>query len=390
MTEWTTPDDIVGRLRRRWDRGEFLRARAHHAPFEVLDLPIRGPKVGELGERFDDVGAWVRLWHNARRQHPLTVIDKTVGGRRFGVTTLPARVRVDDLADLSRLLGTTRQIATHDRLLESAAWAPRVRDWVADKPHRALAHADDFAALMVALRWIVDNAGSGRRLREIDAPGIDTKFIESHHRILLELGALVVESDLMRPTEPGIAGRFGFATADTRIRFRMLDHDIDSPIAGFDDVEVRAVDLARTPLRVSTVYIVENLATYLSFPDVPDAAVLFGGGYAAVAIGALTWLRDKRIRYWGDLDTHGFAILDRVRVTIGHAESFLMDSDTLLAHRRSWGTEPHQVTRSLPRLTDAEAQTYQALVEATFGPSIRLEQERIPMAQAREVLGLDG
>ena len=33
----------------------------------------------------------------------------------------------------------------------------------------------------------------------------------------------------------------------------------------------------------------------------------------------------------GDIDTHGFAILDTLRARFDHVESFLMDRDTLMA-----------------------------------------------------------
>ncbi|MGV9710634.1 Wadjet anti-phage system protein JetD domain-containing protein [Gordonia sp. NPDC003424] len=379
MTECTTPSDVVATLRRRWDRGVFLAARAAGEEFVPVDLPIRGPKAGELGERFDDVRSWVAQWHKAAESMPWNVSTKTMGGRRFGVNALPARVLVASIDDLARILGATRQIRDFDTLLDTARVYPPIAEWVAAKPMRALGHRDEFVRLLSAVKWIADNAGSGRRLREIDVPGLDTKFIEQHHRILLDLTELVVDPDLVRPQEKSIAGRFGFATESTRVRFRLLDPDCPSPAPGFDDIEVRTMDLAATPLAVDRVYIVENLATYLSFPPTPRSAAIFGGGYAAAVIGALRWLRDREVYYWGDIDTHGFAILDRVRVTIPQARSMLMDTATLLAHRSLWGTEPSQVERPLPHLTPDEAVLYRELLDDAHGPRVRLEQERIPM-----------
>lgn len=377
---WTTPADVLTRLRRRWDRGDYLRARALGESFTPIDMAIRGPRPGELGERYDEVAAWARAWHDAARSPHLQVTTRTVGGKKFGVTTLPDRVVVDTVDHLARLLRTTDEITRHDGMLSAVADRPALHDWVATKPARALAHADDWPLIVAALRWIASNAGSGRRLREIDEPGVDTKFIETHQRILLELGALVVEPDLVTPSAKSIAGRFGFATGHLRVRFRLLDAQCRTPTPGFDDIEVRAEDLARSGLDVEQVIVVENLATYLSFPATPRSALIFGGGYAASVIGSLRWLRDREVLYWGDLDTHGFAILDRVRVTVPHARSILMDRATLLAHRERWVTEPSQVDRPLPHLTDDEASVYRDLVEDAFGPSVRLEQERIPMA----------
>jgi len=38
------------------------------------------------------------------------------------------------------------------------------------------------------------------------------------------------------------------------------------------------------------------------------------------------WLARSRILYWGDIDTHGFFILNRLRGIFPHAESFLMNA----------------------------------------------------------------
>lgn len=47
MTGWTTPADVTARLRRRWDRGDYLTAAARGDRFETVEVPISGP----LGRR---------------------------------------------------------------------------------------------------------------------------------------------------------------------------------------------------------------------------------------------------------------------------------------------------------------------------------------------------
>ncbi|WP_086857067.1 Wadjet anti-phage system protein JetD domain-containing protein [Amycolatopsis lexingtonensis] len=44
----------------------------------------------------------------------------------------------------------------------------------------------------------------------------------------------------------------------------------------------------------------------------------------------------KNLVYWGDIDTHGFAILNRVRRSFECTGSMLMDRATLLAHEGQW------------------------------------------------------
>ena len=68
---------------------------------------------------------------------------------------------------------------------------------------------------------------------------------------------------------------------------------------------------------------IENEITYLSV-DVPDdGVVLWGKGFEGDRIGRLPWLANVPVLYWGDLDTHGFAILDRMRAWLPQTESVL-------------------------------------------------------------------
>ncbi|WP_235912137.1 DUF2220 domain-containing protein [Ruania zhangjianzhongii] len=107
---------------------------------------------------------------------------------------------------------------------------------------------------------------------------------------------------------------------------------------------------------------------------------------AAGATSRLAVLADSPIRYWGDLDTHGFAILDRLRARLPRADSVLMDRDTLLAHRDRWGREPKPTHAALTRLREDEAALYADLVSDRFDAQVRLEQERIDWDWAIERL----
>jgi hypothetical protein len=83
------------------------------------------------------------------------------------------------------------------------------------------------------------------------------------------------------------------------------------------------------------------------------------------------------VHYWGDIDTHGFAILDQLRDHFEHTKSFLMDRSTLLAHEPLWGFEEHQIVRDLPKLTATETSLFDELRDNRIRKGLRLEQERI-------------
>ncbi|MEV6160087.1 DUF2220 domain-containing protein [Nonomuraea sp. NPDC052129] len=104
---------------------------------------------------------------------------------------------------------------------------------------------------------------------------------------------------------------------------------------------------------------------------------IFGSGYSVGVLESLPWLAYTELIFWGDIDTHGFAILDRLRSRYPHVISMLMDRDTLMDHQAHWTQEPSQVTQPLAHLTAAEAGLWHELRAHSHGPSIRLEQERI-------------
>ena len=137
---------------------------------------------------------------------------------------------------------------------------------------------------------------------------------------------------------------------------------------------------------MSRVFITENEINFLAFPRVKEAMVIFGAGYGVESLGRARWLEELRLCYWGDIDTHGFAILDALRARFGHVESFLMDRSTLLAFESLWGTEDSPIDRELPRLTAQERTLYDDLRGNHFGRHVRLEQERIGFGWVRDVL----
>lgn len=133
-------------------------------------------------------------------------------------------------------------------------------------------------------------------------------------------------------------------------------------------------------------FITENEVNFLAFPPVPGAVVVFGAGYGFEALGRARWLDGCALHYWGDIDTHGFAILDQLRSRFPHAGSFLMDRATLLAHEALWGEEPEPLVHELPRLTAAEQALYDDLRRDRLRPRLRLEQERVGFRWVQQAL----
>ena len=106
-----------------------------------------------------------------------------------------------------------------------------------------------------------------------------------------------------------------------------------------------------------------------------DVLVVCGKGFAAESLRDVDWIGHIPIVYWGDIDTHGFAILNMVRTFAPQTRSVMMDASTLHRYLDLCVDEPSPTNAQLPNLTDAETEALALLAED--GRHLRLEQERI-------------
>lgn len=377
MTAWTTPADVRQRLRRRWESGELLRRWGGGTAWEPLAFGLRGPTPGELAADLSAAQAWVAAWDRAGPH--LRLERRRIGGRLIGVNELPAKAWIDGYEQAWAALGVAAHADRFGRLLaDTRQVAPRLAEWALAYPLRLLDLAPAWSEIVATVLWVDRHADRHTYLRQVDVPGVDTKFIERHRPVLAALLDLQLDPRRIDDAFPRseFEARYSFRRRPTYLRLRSLDPD--RPLAGgYTELTARRDELAANPPGHEAVYIVENEITYLAFPPVPDAVALFGGGYAVSAVEPLRWLGQRRLTYSGDIDTHGFAILDRLRQHFPHARSLLMDRATLLAHESQWVREPKPTVARLNHLHPSEADLYRDLVEDALGASVRLEQERI-------------
>ena len=138
---WTTRADVVQTLRRRWERGDFPAALAQGQTVVPLTLSLRGPTARDVADRFGEVQEWVRSWE-AQAPPGIRLEYEPVGGRLVGVNRVPARACVDDVRQLWRLLGVTRQVETLSMLLGVVREGyPQLEPWARAHPRELLMSA---------------------------------------------------------------------------------------------------------------------------------------------------------------------------------------------------------------------------------------------------------
>jgi hypothetical protein len=367
----------------------LLRAVVSEATPWPLRLTLKAPSAADLSHRFEAVRDWAR----AVADTPHVGLEWREWNHRVqGAQRLPAAVWVESLQDALAFIGKVRQAQRFDLLWQQTAAAqPALLAWMARRPLQALDLADRWDRLLAVVAWLQAHPRPGVYLRQVDATGVESKFIEAHRSVLTELLDLAMRPEDVDTGASGtaqFARRFGFLDKPARIRFRLLDPMLPSlpGCQGLPDLTLDAAAFAMLALPIERVFVTENETNFLAFPEALRAIVVFGAGYGWEALARATWLHRCRLHYWGDIDTHGFAILDQLRGHFPHATSFLMDGATLLTHRLQWGVEPEPARHDLSRLTNEEAAVYDDLRFDRHQPRLRLEQERVGFGWLRAQL----
>ncbi|MFZ1102825.1 MAG: Wadjet anti-phage system protein JetD domain-containing protein [Hyphomicrobiaceae bacterium] len=416
MSSWTTSADIRAETERLWRQGHLLVALlqrmlaidAPDAPPQSAEpsntsaartpgisfpypLRLRAPRPSELGTSFEEAQAWVHALERASRRHTGTGFDiewQEVNTRALGRNRLPTALILPSLKDALALIGKQ---ADADRFLECAQVAlsrwPALADWIGRRSLTVLEHAADWPLILDVVGWMVANPRSGLFARQIDVAGADTKFVESRKALLSELLDALLPAEAIDRSATGVhrfEARYGLAIKPVTIRFRLLDTTL--AVSGLTDLTVPVAEFAGMDVRATRVFIVENEVTFLSFPRLPGGLLVFGSGYGIDRLAPARWLASRVITYWGDIDTHGFSILDRLRALFPGTRSLLMDRATLLSHRAQWSVEAAPHTGELYRLNAEERTLYDDLRRDRMGSGVRLEQERVGFGYARPVI----
>ncbi|MBW8831176.1 MAG: hypothetical protein JF606_17485 [Burkholderiales bacterium] len=382
---WTAASDLRSQLLRLWDKGRLLSCMVAATDVFPLRLTLKVPSSSDLSDRFDEVRAWSRALQQGAKNEKgrgYRLVLREVRHRVIGSNVLPNETWIDTLDDALHLLGKQREAQVFGRLVDrTRAEHSALLTCLNANPLRALAIACDWPRLLEVVSWMQAHPRPGIYLRQVDLPGIHTKFIEEHRAVLSEMLDHVLPADAIDPSASGVSGfvqRYGFRNKPMRVRFRMLDARQAMLGSGDQDITVTDECFATLNVAVSRVFMTENEINFLAFPAVSNAMVIFGAGYGFDMLSQARWLQEKSIHYWGDIDTHGFAILDQLRARFAHVESFLMDRQTLMDLRPQWSHEAEPTLRDLSRLTLEERSLFDDLRwKRLEDMQIRLEQERI-------------
>lgn len=379
------PEDIRQILVRRFQskHREWLIGDAGESQWP-LEVPLGVPTEQAALRQVDGVRAWVSAWQGWQGVGTLSWCERR--WKALGVQRLPEKLALRGPEDVAMWIGESarweraqsRYLALIARWPVLAQQLPRYFDVLAD-------YSDaDYQRLAEMLDWITSHPDSHLYPRQLPVSGLDSKWLDGRKGLLTDLVAAIQEDS---SSDVDFYQRCGLQAPPLLVRMRVLDQSLRAHVGGVGDITAPVDDLAGISWPVSHVFVVENLQTGLAMSDMPGAVVFMRLGYNVDVLARLPWLARARCMYWGDLDTHGFAILHRARSYIPELQSVLMDEETLLRHKALWVDEAAQHSAAeLTLLTKDEQQLYRDLKQQRWGQNVRLEQERIDWTTAWNAL----
>ena len=397
-----TPDqaiaDVTARLRRSWAHtvaDDQLRMSGYNGAQAPADgsqpawphlFPLSPPSRQELEQHFPAYQAKTLAWRQWMVTHGEAGVELLDVTRRVHgtVQALPTRLRVGDINAAARLSGREWTTRLARGRIRAAALVKRFM-LPPDLP-RMLREVDewadvDFALLCEAAAWIRDNDATGLTPRQVPVPGMHAKWLNTRQHLVAALAGL--DKLPLAPAHP------------SRVHLTYLDPEHRAAGGRRHDC-VSLGDHVKLPYTPQVVIISENKDTAVAFPAVTGGVCVEGGGFGGATAAALPWLVEAPLlAYWGDIDAAGYEILNGFRGDGVPAISMLMDLVTFERYER-YGTSLDRhgnplgpgTRRDLPHLDAAERNMYHALTDPAWNRHWRVEQERIPLADALGALQL--
>jgi hypothetical protein len=288
---------------------------------------------------------------------------------------MPDRVWFETQVDYLRFINQEMQLRSIEREFAALAEnAPEAAQWLRERSRTYFRRVTEAGgrALGLAVHALHSNPQPKCFAREIPLPDVSGKFIEDRVRLIAEI-LQGIKSPAWREADNPHA-QLGLRTAPRMLRTMVLD-------GGRLDYGVNETRFA-VPAAISRLLVVENLRSFMTLPDIPGTLAVFGEGRAAEALHRIAPSVTVPLYYWGDMDPHGYSILNALRADYPAAKSVLMDYPAFKRYSSLLAKCSVPVNSEFERLTEDE--------KLAAGETCRIqkgiEQEKIPPADVRTAL----
>jgi len=383
-----SPAHLAQQLARQWQRADWRERyllNARDGAAWPLRLAIGTPDAGQFNDDSAALRQHLQQWRAVAEQDPGSVLYSE---RRYRSASAPLAVPTHWL--LARPSDCAAAMARHggSEGAQAAASQQALAELLAQVDasfHRLLLRrlalwqgtpvGQVAAAARIALQ-LTPGCARGRPLRALAVAGNDSKFFERHAALLTAL------LDERFDGEASRQGLTAFLGAQPEGEHWLLVAPLAPGLLPFARQRVPASELMATPLPASHILLVENERCLHLLPQPLAGTIAILGAGLNLGWLAAPWLQERRVAYWGDIDTWGLQMLAQARQHLPQLTALLMDRATFDAHQSQAVAEP---VRAEPNMgLQAEEQALNAHLRGLRVG--RLEQEFIaPAAVAQAV-----
>ncbi len=315
---------------------------------------------------------------------------KTVNNRNKGEITLPQNVYFQNSDNYLKYLNKSSDFKEFKLVYSLIILEiPPLKEWILKNSLQLTVQKEKWTDLLKVCKYFLHKHIPNNKLYIRELPiEIHTKFIERNKSIINSLLDTILPKNKINIEYAGTRNnsfekRFYLNYDKTLIRFIILDNNLY--INGLSDISVLPDDFFNLEINCEKVFIAENLMNVLTFPKVKNSIIIWGKGNRVNILKSAKWLTDKKIYYWGDIDTWGLHILSSLRKHYNSVKSLLMTKIIFEKHKKYAVQEDKSNIQTPKNLTFEEDELFRFLLSLPKEEN-RLEQEHILQIELVNVL----
>jgi hypothetical protein len=293
---------------------------------------------------------------------------------KIGSQSVPEKITIESISDYLQVTGKEKEYQIFLKNFSIIiSELPSLLEWVKANPTKMIEHETWNETLKVC-KFFMATPKPKLYVRQLPID-IHTKYIFNNRGIVESLLEFLIPEHI-NTGETKFESRFNLKYSEHLVRIRFLDTRL-SPLDNVTDISLTISEFMNFNLHCDSIFVTENLMNFLTLPSLERTiAIWSGGGFNVSHLQNIQWLRTKQFYYWGDIDAHGFQILNQFRMYFPNTISIMMDEETLSNFASAAGQKA--ANQNLKHLLESELELYNHLQ----ANNIRLEQEKITHAYA--------
>lgn len=356
-------------------------------PAEPVRIYLGAPTIDEqVISNKDEFIRFCADWHKELTAGKVDFIEKTYPD--IGVIEVPIHLVFNKIDEIATWAGHLVEYHSAEiRLKQIQIELPDLIDSAVENIHLLTTLDDsDFMRFVYVCRWLCKNKNSGALIRQIPVRGVDTEWFESHRFIILSFLGKYLDLNPMRRD----VLQLGLVPPSQVLRVVFLDNVLRSKVGGIRDLGISIKDLSKLDIKPRKVLFFDDLATALSIPDMPGVVVIVLPSNIA-EVCSIPWVSHSQCTYVSGVEMRSFAVINNIRVHLPNTDTLFLNKDCFAANKDllSFDDIEIQELNSSMALTLNESMLYNMIAAGVFGRKARLPQERIPLNQIYDLLGIE-